>query len=78
MRWAARHQPELIVGVWQLLEERVDEDADSTFEIDQFAQQFWGLRYIDDAVARRVTSDWEEGWDRGYYHITNVQFSTES
>ncbi len=63
---------------WQLIEERVDEDAGGTFTPTQWSQLFWGLRYIDDAVARRVTSDLGEDWERGYYHITNVQFSTES
>lgn len=40
---------------WQMLEEHVDTDLDD--DTDRIGQQFWGVRYIDDAVARRVDRD---------------------
>ncbi|MCC6678250.1 MAG: hypothetical protein IT436_14005, partial [Phycisphaerales bacterium] len=75
---------------WQLVQEDIDDftncnpDAggctptpDGT--IDRRAQEFWGLRYIDDPVLRRIgqgTSGWLGANDQAYYHLTDAQFST--
>ncbi|MFG0253116.1 MAG: RHS repeat-associated core domain-containing protein, partial [Phycisphaerales bacterium JB038] len=65
---------------WQLIEERLD-DADAAGD-DRYAQQFWGVRYIDDAIHRRVATkssydtEGEFTDDESYFYITNVQFST--
>lgn len=71
---------------WQMLEELVDPaypgtDGQQAFEPVRTGQQFWGHRYIDDAVARRVI---REGLDaesnptitsETYWYLTNHQFS---
>jgi len=47
---------------------------------DRIAQQFWGIRYIDDAVARRLDTnadgDYTDLGHATYFHITDVQFSS--
>lgn len=62
---------------WQLLEEWVDTDLDD--DIDRKAQQFWGVRYIDDAVGRRLDRDndgtWSSSPDDNYYYLTDAMFS---
>ena len=67
---------------WQLLEEHVDEDYVSSSGSDRISQQFWGTRYIDDAVAKRIDVDADRVWDDGagqettmWYYITDSQFS---
>ncbi len=73
---------------WRMLEERIDTDvttdsdsiggaADDT---DWVSQQFWGLRYIDDAVGKRVdrtgAGDFVDNSDCTYwYQLTDTQFS---
>jgi hypothetical protein len=37
---------------WQILEEHIDTDLDDG--TDRIGQQFWGVRSIDDAVAKRA------------------------
>ncbi|RMH29392.1 MAG: hypothetical protein D6692_04280 [Planctomycetota bacterium] len=62
---------------WQMVEEWVDDDLDSTVEYR--AQQFWGVRYIDDAVARRLDRDNDGAWttqaNDNWYYLTDVMFS---
>ena len=54
----------------------------------RIAQQFWGLRSIDDAIARRVDADADGSYNNGggsseeqvpgegtWFHVTDVQFS---
>ncbi len=73
---------------WRMLEERVDTDVstDSDSEggadddTDWIGQQFWGLRYIDDAVGKRVDragdGDFLDTTDCTYwYQLTDTQFS---
>jgi RHS repeat-associated protein len=65
---------------WRMVEERVDTDLDE--DDDYVSQQFWGMRYIDDAVAKRVNRDLtdEDGWVNNpgvsvWYQLTDSQFS---
>ena len=44
---------------WRIIEERVDFDHDTAPGTDWVSQHFWGLRYIDDLVAKRVDRDAE-------------------
>ncbi|MBX3322569.1 MAG: hypothetical protein KF757_06220 [Phycisphaeraceae bacterium] len=41
-------------AAWQVLEEHVDEDFGTSAGTDRIVQQVWGVRYIDDAVLRRL------------------------
>ena len=61
---------------WQLLEEHIDQNNTGGFSVERIAQQFWGIRYIDDAVARRLDTNADGTWDDTYFHITDVQFSS--
>ncbi|MCB9845315.1 MAG: hypothetical protein H6811_04945 [Phycisphaeraceae bacterium] len=65
-------------AAWQLIEEHIDDDED--LDPDRIAQQFWGLRYIDDAVCRRIDADadgeYDDPGDATFFHITDVQFSS--
>jgi len=77
---------------WRMIQEIIDDNA-GAIELDEhgqeitnspddrMAQQIWGLRYIDDAVMRRESSDrsndssgttWEDKW----YYCSDVMFST--
>jgi len=75
---------------WRMIEERIDIDtavnSDSEGEAyddeDWVSQQFWGLRYIDDALAKRINRDTSDpdGWVSNddvtfWYQITDAQFS---
>jgi RHS repeat-associated protein len=65
---------------WQLLEERIDDDYQSSAGVNRRFQYIWGPRYIDDIVLRRLDGtadgDFTDGSDKVYYHCTDVQFST--
>ena len=65
---------------WQLLEERVDQDFVASPGVDRHQQYAWGHRYIDDAILHRIDDDGPGpgGYDRTYYHLTDVQFSTRA
>ncbi|MCW5763647.1 MAG: hypothetical protein KIT88_10445 [Phycisphaeraceae bacterium] len=41
-------------AAWQVVEEHIDEDFGTSAGLDRVIQQVWGVRYIDDLVARRV------------------------
>jgi RHS repeat-associated protein len=58
---------------WQLVQEDIDEDYVGSPGVDRYAQQFWGIRYIDDAAARRRVDGQSESL---YFHITDGQFAT--
>lgn len=51
---------------------------------DRIGQQFWGVRYIDDAVARRVNRDtgtstaWSDDPADNFYYLTDVMFSVRA
>jgi RHS repeat-associated protein len=72
---------------WRMLEERIDTDVttdsgtDSVTDndTDWIGQQFWGIRYIDDAVGKRVDRDGNGNFtdaDASYwYQLTDTQFS---
>ena len=67
---------------WQLLQDDVDNDYATQAGVNERMQTFWGLRYIDEPIVRRV--------DRGsgspivpdgtyedvFYHLTDAQYST--
>lgn len=62
---------------WQVAEERIDRDNDGTD--DERGQQFWGVRYIDDTVAKRQDRDGDGSWTTAsldnWYYLTDVMFS---
>lgn len=63
---------------WRIVEEHIDTDNNGT--IDWKAQEFWGLRYIDDSVARRIDRDtdgdkWVDAETSVWYRATDTQFS---
>lgn len=75
---------------WRMLEERIDTDVStnsdssggSDDDVDWIGQQFWGIRYIDDAVGKRVdrsgTGDFindDTGDTTYWYQLTDTQFS---
>ena len=73
---------------WRMLEERIDTDVSTNSDsaggtdddTDWIGQQFWGLRYIDDAVGKRVDragdGDFLDATDCTYwYQLTDTQFS---
>ncbi len=68
---------------WQMVEEHVDSDlgtnSDSTGgsddDADRVSQQVWGARYIDDAVAKRITEDSASRW---YFYLTDAMFSVRA
>lgn len=64
---------------WRIAEEHIDVDFDTDAGTDWISQQFWGLRYIDDAVAKRVDRDmdgvWTDAESTTWYQITDRQFS---
>jgi YD repeat-containing protein len=53
---------------WQLVQEDIDEDYVGSPGVDRYAQQFWGIRSIDDAAARRRVDGQSESL---YFHITD-------
>ena len=76
---------------WQPIQEEIDDYTNNGSPDgsggnpnvpDRRAQTVWGLRYIDDAVLRRVNSnpgsdnDYLDSGDGTFYHITDAQFST--
>ena len=61
---------------WQLLEERIDTDLDASIE--RVGQQVWGVRYIDDAVAKRLDRLNDGSWDASYVYLTDAQFSVRA
>jgi RHS repeat-associated protein len=64
---------------WRMLEEHVDTDLADSTDIDYKAQQFWGDRYIDDAVARRIDrdadSDYTDETESLFFYVTDRMFS---
>ena len=45
------------------------------------SQQFWGGRYIDDAVAKRIDRDNDQLWADAaskYHYLTDVMFSVRA
>ena len=80
---------------WQVLEEHVDtnltadgsdDGGDTEDDINRIGQQFWGVRYIDDAVGRRVFRDTDnngligtgDAGPSGFYYLTDVMFSVRA
>tara|TARA_R110000782_G_scaffold102483_4_gene189491 strand:+ start:8981 stop:11971 length:2991 start_codon:yes stop_codon:yes gene_type:complete len=76
---------------WQVLEEHVDtdpatdgSDSDAILDNDseRIGQQFWGVRYIDDAVARRVDRDGDGTFsgasEDNFFYLTDVMFSVRA
>ena len=67
---------------WQLLEERIDDDALAQEpEVNRHMQYIWGKRYIDDIVLRRQNSDFGNDdpditYEDTWYHLTDALFST--
>ncbi len=73
---------------WQILEERIDADAEftddpnDTGDMERTIQYVWGARYIDDLVVRRrdgnFDHDYEDAGDDTWFHLTDGQFSTRA
>ncbi|MBL4591994.1 MAG: hypothetical protein JKY96_08550, partial [Phycisphaerales bacterium] len=65
---------------WQMIEEHVDAEYGGTYARDYSSQQFWGARYIDDAVAKRIDRDDDGIWNEldvdNLHYLTDVMFST--
>lgn len=69
---------------WQPIQEEIDDYTNngSPDGINSRAQTVWGVRYIDDAVLRRVNSnpgsdnDYLDSGDGTFYHLMDAQFST--
>lgn len=60
---------------WQMIQEDIDDDYITSPGIDRRAQQFWGVRYIDDAVARRMDADLDGVYENTWFYVTDAQFS---
>lgn len=64
---------------WRIIEEHIDIDFDDDVGVDWVSQHFWGLRYIDDLVAKRVDRDADGVWvgaeSTTWYMVTDSQFS---
>ena len=62
---------------WRIVEEHID--ADNNSSVDWINQEFWGVRYIDDSVAKRLDRDADGVWDDAessvWYRATDTQFS---
>lgn len=68
-------------GQWQMIEEHVDSDYNgSSFSQDYASQQYWGGRYIDDAVAKRIDTDNDDDWSEGdqFMYLTDAMFSVRA
>ena len=69
---------------WQLLEEHINDDLASSSDVDRHVQYLWGSRYIDDIVLHRENNDFTNDsptittYEKTYYHLTDVQFSTRA
>lgn len=61
---------------WQLLEEHIDDNYTGSFAADRKGQHIWGIRYIDDAVARRTLDPSATPTSVNYHYLTDAQFST--
>ncbi|MBC7834516.1 MAG: hypothetical protein H7Y88_05370 [Phycisphaerales bacterium] len=62
-------------AAWQMIQEDIDTSYVSSPGTNNRAQQVWGLRYIDDAVARRTDSGANGSYESTYYYVTDAQFS---
>ena len=66
---------------WKIAEEEVDIGySGGTFTPDRVTQHFWGLDYIDDALASRIDRDTDGAWetdsvDSLYYKLCSIQHS---
>ena len=60
----------------------MDNDYTTSAGIDYKGQQFWGVRYIDDAVAKRIDrdndGDWNEANADNYHYLTDVMFGVRA
>ena len=77
---------------WRMVEEWVDHDDTNPYEnagantapdgtVNRRGRQFWGLRYIDDAVARQIDRNGDDDWtnDAGlYFYLTDGLFSVRA
>ncbi len=61
---------------WQLLEEHIDDDDSGS--MDRVGQQVWGVRYIDDAVSRRMDLDADGDYEAVYAYLTDALFSVRA
>jgi RHS repeat-associated protein len=62
---------------WRIAEEHIDTDNNGT--IDWKSQQFWGVQYIDEAIAKRVDRDadgvWNDSETTQWYQLCDSQYS---
>ena len=75
---------------WRLLEERIDTDVSTNSDssgtadddTDWISQQFWGIRYIDDAIGKRVDRDGDGDFIDAscsyWYQLSDAQFSVSA
>lgn len=61
-------------AAWQLVEEWIDNSYISSSGFNDVAENYWGVRYIDDLVMRRIDDD-SDGSFRRFLLITDSQFS---
>lgn len=65
-----------------MLQEDIDNHTNNSSlnGVDKRTRQVWGVRYIDDAVAKRVDTTANGGFagtdDKLYFYATDAQFST--
>ncbi|MBC7834513.1 MAG: hypothetical protein H7Y88_05355, partial [Phycisphaerales bacterium] len=62
-------------AAWQMIQEDIDHSYLTSPGTNDRAQQVWGLRYIDDAAARRTDTGANGSYESTYYYITDAQFS---
>ncbi|HYE03247.1 MAG TPA: RHS repeat-associated core domain-containing protein [Phycisphaerales bacterium] len=62
-------------AAWQMVQEEIDTDYVNNPGTNNRAQQVWGVRYIDDAVCRRLDSGANGSYENTYHYLTDVQFS---
>lgn len=70
---------------WRIVEEHTDIDFNTSAGREWVGQHFWGLRYIDDLVAKRIDRDltddqaeWDSTGVTTWYMVTDSQFSVSA
>ena len=66
---------------WRILEEHVDSDLSSSSDDVWISQEFWGARYIDDSIAKRIDRGGSGNWSgfnsdlTHWFRLSDSQFS---
>ena len=67
---------------WRIIEEEIDDIAVDPYNAipNRRIQYVWGIRGMDDIIMHRIDNDLDGSYtgqfDRKYYHLTDIQFST--